>query len=164
MGGPTRFIADAMLGSLARKLRIFGFDTLYFRDGPDAELERIAKVEDRVILTSDRALFERSSGRGLPALMISGSSERARLESLLARSRAASLSLTPGGPRCALCNCVLERLNRAQVSGFLPDSMSRRHRVFYRCTACQKFYWKGGHWSRMRVLSSLMKRNPPAAP
>ncbi len=36
--GP-RFVADAMLGSLARKLRIFGFDTLYFREGPDLELE-----------------------------------------------------------------------------------------------------------------------------
>ena len=26
------FIADGMLGSLARKLRIFGFDTLYYND------------------------------------------------------------------------------------------------------------------------------------
>ncbi|HVB95073.1 MAG TPA: Mut7-C RNAse domain-containing protein [Nitrososphaerales archaeon] len=41
-----RFIADAMLGSLARKLRIFGFDTSYFSDGRDIELEDLARKED----------------------------------------------------------------------------------------------------------------------
>ena len=47
-----------MLGSLARKLRIFGYDTLYFREGSDAELERVAIAEDRVIVTADRGLAE----------------------------------------------------------------------------------------------------------
>ncbi len=53
MGRPPRFVADAMLGSLARKLRIFGFDTLYFKDGGDSELLKLAKSEGRILLTSD---------------------------------------------------------------------------------------------------------------
>ena len=161
MGDQTRFIADAMLGTLARKLRIFGYDTLYFREGPDAELERIAAAESRVILTSDRVLLEHSSRRGLRAFTISGKSERARLESLIAQAGAASMTLTPGAPRCALCNGLLVRLDLSQVKGSLPDSITSRHRLYYRCEACRKFYWRGGHWTRMRRFSSLMRQQVP---
>ncbi|RPJ50546.1 MAG: hypothetical protein EHJ95_06850, partial [Methanobacteriota archaeon] len=31
-----RFLVDAMLGDIARKLRIFGFDTLYMKDTSDS--------------------------------------------------------------------------------------------------------------------------------
>ena len=155
---PTRFIADAMLGSLARKLRIFGFDTLYFRDGPDAELERVARAETRIMLTSDRALLEHAVHTGLAAFMISGKSDRTRLESLIAQADAGSITITRGPPRCALCNGVLERVARPQVEGYLPASITSRHRLYYRCVPCGKFYWRGGHWSRMRRLSSVMKQ------
>ena len=91
---PTRFIADAMLGSLARKLRIFGFDTLYFREGSDAELEMVARTETRIILTSDRALLEHAVRAGLPALMMSGKGDRARLESLIAQADDADIGIS----------------------------------------------------------------------
>ncbi len=153
--GP-KFIADAMLGSLARKLRIFGFDTVYFREGPDSDLERIARSEGRVILTSDRALLEHSRRRGLRALCVTGKSERARIERLREEARAAGTELNPGAPRCALCNRVLARVARAEVEADLPSSIARRHRLYFRCTGCDKLYWRGRHWSRLRGLSSLM--------
>ena len=34
----ARFVADVMLGRLARWLRALGHDTLYFRDAPDSRL------------------------------------------------------------------------------------------------------------------------------
>jgi uncharacterized protein len=156
---PTRFIADAMLGSLARKLRIFGFDTLYFREGSDAELEMVARTETRIILTSDRALLEHAARTGLVAFMMYGEGDRARLESLIAQTDASSTTITRGPPRCALCNGILVRVGRAQVQGFIPASITSRHRLYYRCVPCLKFYWRGGHWSRMRRLSSLMKQH-----
>ncbi len=79
---PPRFVADAMLGSLARKLRIFGFDTAYFAEGGDPELEALARRERRVILTSDRRLFAHSAGRGLQAILVEGKTDRARLRSI----------------------------------------------------------------------------------
>ncbi|WP_297480344.1 Mut7-C RNAse domain-containing protein, partial [Thermococcus sp.] len=49
------FIADMMLGRLARWLRLYGYDTLYgIRD--DDEIIRVALREERVILTKDVAL------------------------------------------------------------------------------------------------------------
>lgn len=156
MRGSPSFVADAMLGSLARKLRIFGFDTAYFREGTDRALEEMASREGRVIITSDRALVEHSGRLGLRALEVSGRSERARIESLLSEARAAGVPLRPGPPRCALCNGLLDRLPKDQVEGLLPSSITSRHRLYFRCPRCRKLYWRGRHWSRMRRLSSLI--------
>ncbi|MGI0001590.1 MAG: Mut7-C RNAse domain-containing protein, partial [Nitrososphaeraceae archaeon] len=47
------FLVDAMLGNIARKLRIFGYDTLYLKDTPDTSVLEIASREKRVLLTRD---------------------------------------------------------------------------------------------------------------
>ena len=53
-----QFIADAMLGRLARWLRFLGFDTLYYPDIPDSDLVRIAREQNRYILTRDSRLVK----------------------------------------------------------------------------------------------------------
>ena len=58
MSDQPRFIADVMLGSLAKWLRILGFDTLYFKDIDDRELIKRAKQEQRVLLTRDTRLVK----------------------------------------------------------------------------------------------------------
>jgi uncharacterized protein len=157
MPGPTRFIVDAMLGSLARKLRIFGFDTLYFREGSDSDLERVAKADDRVIITSDRGLARHANRHGITALEVGGETDHARLESLIVQARSATLAIRPGSPRCAICNSELERVGRDVAAGSLPESVASRHRLYYRCPACRKLYWRGGHWSRLGKLSPLIR-------
>ena len=160
MRSPPRFVADAMLGSLARKLRIFGFDTLYFGRGGDLEFEALAKKERRVILTSDRRLFARSEGRGLRAILVEGTTDRARLRCVTTRS---GLTITLGlgrgrASRCAICNGELEVLGRRDVASTeIPAKVLARHRLFYRCRSCSKFYWRGKHWERLRRLSYSLK-------
>jgi uncharacterized protein with PIN domain len=145
-----------MLGSLARKLRIFGFDTAYFREGPDSQLLALAKAEGRVVLTSDRALVANAKKRLVVALLIEGRDERERLASLEAGALKESLVLMQGVSRCALCNAPLESLRRADVGSALPSDIIRRHRVYFRCPDCEKLYWKGGHWRKLRRLSSIL--------
>jgi uncharacterized protein with PIN domain len=147
-----------MLGSLARKLRIFGYDTLYFRDGSDAELERLAIAEDRVIVTADRGLAGHSNRHGVRVLAVEGESDRERLVSLLAQARSTSLALRAGSPRCAVCNSGLERVGRGVAEESLPAAVTSRHRLYYRCQACRKLYWRGGHWRRLAKLSSVAKQ------
>lgn len=56
----TRFIADVMLGSLARWLRILGYDTLYFRAIDDNELIKMARQQERILLTRDTGIARRN--------------------------------------------------------------------------------------------------------
>ncbi len=55
---PARFLANAMLGRLARWLRTLGFDTFYDPAVHDPQLVVLAAAEGRVLLTRDRHLVE----------------------------------------------------------------------------------------------------------
>ncbi|HYX72308.1 MAG TPA: Mut7-C RNAse domain-containing protein, partial [Nitrososphaera sp.] len=72
--GPSiAFLADSMLGSIARKLRIFGFDTLYDAQvNDDDEILKIGMEQDRVILTADKELFKRIVKIGARGVLVSG--------------------------------------------------------------------------------------------
>ena len=150
-------MVDAMLGSLARKLRIFGFDAVYFRHGPDSRLLAVAEAEGRVVLTSDRGLAASADRRGISALLIEGRSDRDRLASLEGWARKNSVVLTPSISRCALCNVPLLSLRRADVAEEVPIGVSRRHIVFFRCPQCNKLYWKGGHWKKLTRLAVVLQ-------
>src|ERR1051325_9467164 len=54
-----RFIADVMVGKLARWLRLLGFDVLYSNRCDDDEIVRRAAAENRTLLTRDRGIRSR---------------------------------------------------------------------------------------------------------
>jgi len=56
-----------MLGTLAKWLRILGYDTLFQPELNDHQLVRLARAEDRVLLTRDRELARR---RGVRVLLV----------------------------------------------------------------------------------------------
>jgi uncharacterized protein with PIN domain len=187
-----RFVADAMLGSTARKLRIFGFDTLYHDasrigddedDDDDSKVEGLARKEERVILTSDRALFEHARKAGIRAILVVGETDKDRLRSILKQSGPAmkrhlsearssshsyphssssgeshsSSGARTTSSRCAVCNGELQVMGRYEakstMGAVIPTNALSRHRLFFRCMSCSKFYWRGKHWERLRRLS-----------
>ena len=156
-GSGPRFVADAMLGSLARKLRIFGFDALYVREGTDEEMMRLADDEDRILLTSDVALWKRSSAAGTRALLVTGRDDGSRMASLLEAAPGFSRRLDLGESRCALCNGELEKVGRGLAEASLSYGRAR-HRSYYRCKSCDKLYWHGKHWERLRRLNSRLRK------
>ncbi len=56
-----RFIADVMLGRLAKWLRIAGFDVLYSNKFSDDELITISNGDGRILLSRDTRLLVRKS-------------------------------------------------------------------------------------------------------
>ena len=60
-----KFLADGMLGKLARWLRMLGQDVIYSVQFSDNELLELAKAECRVLLTKDLELYKRAIGTGL---------------------------------------------------------------------------------------------------
>ena len=152
----TRFVADAMLGSLARKLRVLGFDTAYYRSGDDAGLIEQATEAERVILTGDRALASLAARRGAKVVLLSGKNDGARLRELKADAKSMGFNLHKGAPLCSVCNGPLSRLGRPAVADKVPSSVALRHKLFYQCSSCGKVYWKGGHWKKLRSFERLL--------
>lgn len=53
-----RFLADAHLGGLARRLRLLGFDTVLATDAPDRLLAELAERDSRIVLSRNRELLK----------------------------------------------------------------------------------------------------------
>jgi uncharacterized protein with PIN domain len=155
-GERTRFIADAMLGSLARKLRALGFDTSYYKSGDDSGLVGLAAREGRIILTSDRILATRSASNQLKAILVTGKNDGERVRAIALAARESGIRLARGDPLCSLCGGELENMRRKQVEGRVPQAVEVRHRLFFRCTSCGQYYWHGSHWKKLRSLASRL--------
>jgi uncharacterized protein with PIN domain len=152
----SRLAADAMLGSLARKLRIFGFDTLYLSSLDDDGIIELLTNERRVLLTADRALASIATKRGIRVVVVEGKSDSERLRFIASRAGSLGVLLRPGASRCAICNGGLERTNRLELMGHVDSSLLSKHKAFFVCVECGKVYWKGKHWNRLRRLSGLI--------
>jgi hypothetical protein len=153
----TAFVADAMLGSLARKLRALGFDTTYYKTGDDGGLIDLAAREGRIILTSDRSLASRALAKRLQAILLAEKNDRARVRRLARSAQLSGIPLVRGDPLCSVCGGGLTRLRKREVAGHVPPSVERSHRLFYRCSSCGQVYWRGSHWKRLRSLARQLK-------
>jgi uncharacterized protein with PIN domain len=140
-----RFVIDSMLGSLARWLRLLGYDADYDHRRDDAELVRLARAENRVLLTRDHELAAR---RGIKALFI----DSQVLDEQLAQVTAAFPRAAESGPaRCSVCNTVLVPATPEELIDRLPAYVLHKHRDFRRCPGCNRVYWPGSHWQTMQA-------------
>ncbi len=140
-----RFVADAMLGRLARWLRALGYDTLYDAEAEDHALVRQALAQDRILLTRDVELARR---RGVRIVLIADD----RVENQL-RQLVATLHLSASGAfsRCVECNTPLVDLPREQARPLVPPYVFVTQPHFRRCPRCGRVYWRGTHWAQMRA-------------
>ncbi|GEM_PF-103004 len=153
-----RFVADAMLGRLAKWLRLLGYDTLYWR-GDDARLVRLVLAENRLLLTRDTHIPPRLPPH-LTLLIVSDHYDE-QLGQVVAR-----FGVPPRiGRLCLRCNLLLESAEKAGLQGKVPAFVWQTHERFARCPGCLRIYWEGTHYARMletieRVAATRMKRSP----
>ena len=140
----VRFIADRMLGKLAKWLRILGHDARYDPHLDTPHLMRVARSENRVVLTSDTELARR---KGLETLLITSQAVDDQLRHVLT-----VFGLSPDGPfsRCPLCNVTLISVPRDEAWGQVPSYVFVTQERLGLCPSCSRFYWRGTHWDRMR--------------
>ena len=148
-----RFLADAMLGGLARWLRVLGVDVEYDPALDDPALARRAADEGRWLLTRDRKLTERRLARRHLLIASEQVAEQLRqvLDVFAIRPRAERL-LT----RCLRCNTPLVELPAEHAANRVPPFVLRTQSTFRRCPRCERIYWRATHAERMRQrLQSL---------
>jgi uncharacterized protein with PIN domain len=134
-----RFVADVMLGRLARWLRALGYDTLYYRDAPDRRLLALALAEGRRLLTRDAALARRARDAGL---LVRAEGLDAQIEEV---ARACRLAASRPLSRCLACNGLLAPTLPEAVRDRVPPYTFATQREFRTCAGCGRVFWAGTH-------------------
>ena len=141
-----RFVADGHLGTLARNLRLLGFDVAYDRQAQDRQLLRVMEREDRALLTRDRHLL-------MHAIVRHGycpRSQNAHDQTIeVIRRFDLSHSITPF-TRCLRCNAPLQKVAKSKVIEKLEPLTKVYYKEFRRCTGCGQIYWAGSHFSKLQ--------------
>ena len=142
-----------MLGSLARWLRILGYDTAYDNRIEDREIVRRCLQEHRIALTRDRLLIQKSR---LPLqLFIESEPLFDQIREVLAFVKdgpAAKRLLT----RCLQCNTLLAEVAKDKIRTRTPPYVFDTQSQFKECPACHKIYWAGTH--RHNIYARLKAR------
>ena len=115
MSNGLHFIADAMVGRLARWLRLLGFDTLYNPDISDSELLKTAIRDGRIILTRDTHFLRRKNLNSI-FFMHSDDTKQQIAEVIT------GFNINEFGPgRCARCNGILDEAgDKEKIKNVVP--------------------------------------------
>lgn len=157
-----RFVVDAMLGNVARDLRLLGYDAAYAGPAPDGELLRRCQKEARTLITRDRELARRA--RGLSCVLVSAAETSRQTPEVLQALGAAP----PEAPlsRCLECNGPLRAVSLEEARPSLPDHLTITCSHFFACSGCGRVYWEGSHRKGLRdrirsLATSLLPTDPP---
>lgn len=135
-----------MLGSLAKWLRILGYDVSYDNRIDDDEIVDRCEAENRVALTRDRRLIQRRRLRRFVFIRSNHLLGQIReVLSYLGEEIDAERVLT----RCVECNALLETASKEAVRDHVPSYVYQTQNRFKRCPSCRKIYWGGTHREHM---------------
>jgi len=165
----VRFVVDNHLGKLAKYLRLLGFDSLYRNDYHDKALAEISVAERRILLTRDRDLLRRKEITHV--YFVQATDPKQQLSEVVG-SLDLSGAATPFS-RCLRCNDLLEPVAREVVIERLLTRVREGYAIrsakgkgestkykaltdssneFQLCPKCQRVYWRGSHYERMRAF------------
>lgn len=137
-----KFVADINLGTLARWLRLLGYDTHFERGRIDGDFLRRAQQEGRIVLTRKRKLANRQYSGWL--VVVEQDHVRRQLSEVIEKT-GLQINSERLYSRCALCNALLESVSASDVEGWVTDYVYHQSGPFRKCPDCGKIYWSGTH-------------------
>ena len=151
----SRFVADGHLGTLARNLRLLGFDVAYDPHAEDRQLLTVMKRENRALLTRDRRLL-------MHAVVETGycpRSQNADEQTVEVIRRFDLLRCLAPFTRCLRCNAPLLKVSKGEVIERLEPLTKIYYAKFRRCTGCGQIYWAGSHFSKLQKRLEKIRAN-----
>jgi len=148
----TRFIADSMLGRLAKWLRVLGFDTLYKPDCKKEDMILRSLREKRVILTRNTRL---SKSVGLQVVFLADTEVKNQISQII---NELNLKIDKSSIfiRCTICNEIALTVPKEQVKDKVPEYVYNTQKEFRICPACKRIYWAGTHSESVaRMLAEI---------
>lgn len=135
-----RYLVDAMLGNIAKKLRVLGYDALYAGGGAHADA---AASSGRILVTRNSALLGAATRLGISA--VTGDTEDAIMRRIL---RGTHPVVSGERARCAICNGLTESIPPGRALERAPVGII--HTKFWECVSCGHIYWEGTHMDHIR--------------
>ncbi len=156
-GNEIRFVADVMLGRLAKWLRIVGYDVLYSNKFADDDLIAISNREERILLSRDTRLLIRKAVRNF--IFLQSGDTRDQIKQVIQEVRQTDFPFLL--TRCLSCNEALADVPRESVCGRAPPFIFKTQSRFKTCPKCGKLYWAGTHRDAVvRTLAGLCRPCP----
>jgi len=139
-----------MLGKLAKRLRLLGFDVFYSNRLDDNSLINVALEQNRMILTRDRGLAVRPLASN-NIFILSNDIEEQLLQVLSSVHPDESIHpLT----RCSVCNQLLTEVFHEEIKDNVPRYVYDTHSTFLHCSSCGRIYWRGTHMQGLERADS----------
>lgn len=153
-----KFIADIMLGKLAKYLRMAGHDVIYINTINDDEILRIARNENRVVLTRDTLMLQRRDCKNntILSLLIRYDNILDQLKQVEAELK---IKMKPNLVRCVECNEILEKVNKDKILKKIPSYVFKTQKNFLYCRGCDKYYWQGTHFENINNTFKVVNNN-----
>jgi uncharacterized protein len=146
---PT-FLVDAMLGNIAKKLRLLGYDSEYSASSEDTELIIKAKNENRILITKDLPLSEKAKKQKTSVIFLINGKEVEQLSQIFKNLGLPSVSISGNTTRCVDCNGRLESVKKQNIMNKIPTGVFEKISNFWECANCNKIYWEGTHIQRLQ--------------
>ncbi|MGC9529226.1 MAG: Mut7-C RNAse domain-containing protein [Candidatus Bipolaricaulaceae bacterium] len=145
---PAAFVVDVHLHKLARILRLLGFDVSYHNPAMDRQLVDISSRQHRILLTRDRELLKHGAVTHGYWVRSHHPPKQARevLRRFAIRDQARPFS------RCLACGGELVPVTKQEVNDRIPPKTAAWIDTYVRCRSCDKLYWPGTHFARLRRL------------
>ena len=141
---PTFFV-DAMLGNIARKLRLLGYDSQYFSDIDDEKLIDGARKEKRIIISKDEELIKRAQKLGIGSIRITKKEEIDQFFEIITSVNLKRVKINGNTARCPKCNSLTESVYKNIIKEKIPQGVLKSNDKFWRCKCCKQVYWEGTH-------------------
>ena len=139
------FFVDAMLGNIAKKLRLMGYDSKYLADIEDDELINQAKKDHRIIISRDENLIRKSLKLGLEAIFVKNRQEIEQFRDIVKKSNLKNFEINGDRARCPNCNSKTESVDKKNIYKRIPNKVLEYNDKFWECKVCDKIFWEGTH-------------------
>lgn len=144
------FFVDAMLGNIARKLRLLGYDSQYFSDIYDEKLIDSAKKEKRIIISKDEELIKRAQKHGIRSIYITKEYEVEQFFEIITSVNLKRFQINGDIARCPKCNSLTESVDKELIKEKIPYRVLKSNDKFWICKYCNQVYWEGTHIKNMQ--------------
>lgn len=152
-----RFVADNNMGDIVKYMRTLGFDVFFDPSLCLSEIISISETQARILLTRNKNLLKHKQiSHGI---LISPGTIKKQIIYIIKHLDIMN-KIRPFS-RCLLCNSLLVDVSKTEIYERIPIKTKEFCNEYTYCKKCDKIYWKGTHYVRMKkLIDEILEEEP----